>query len=117
MNQLQANILKELVNPAIRKIKKTVVGYIAVVYLKERKIDVYYKDMDGATRLASKLDFPKYGDGVFTEGLKAGDIVELSYRNQAQNDVFVTQVIKRNQSEKDFSLTKGSKLPKSVDLY
>ncbi|MEI4281663.1 hypothetical protein [Tetragenococcus halophilus] len=117
MNQLQSNIIKNLINPEVRRVKSAVNGFVAVVYQEERKADVYYKDMDGATRLAEKIEFPKYGDGVFSESLQPGDKVELTYKNQQSGDLFISHVAKRGQSSNDFYVEKGTKLPTSIDLY
>ena len=117
MNDIQNSILKKIVNPAIKQVRNSVRGYVAVVYEDERKVDIYYKDHNNATRLAPMIDFPKHGDGVFSESLEAGDMVELTYRSQSQRELYISQVKKRHQGASDFYLNKGVSLPVSTDLF
>lgn len=116
-NQILQNIKKSIVDPAIQEIKNAVIGYIVLVYYEERKVDVIFKDNDGAERIAKGINFPKDGDGVFSQSLESGDKVELAYRNRSTNNMYISQVYKRNQSKADFICEKGQDLPTYTSLF
>lgn len=117
MNSVQANILKNVVNPAVQSINHSVLGFVTVVYQDERKVDVTYTDKHAQVRTAKKILFPKYGDGVFTQSLEEGDMVELSYRNQKKENMYISSVMKKEQSYTDLLFETGKKLPVSTNLF
>ncbi|MGM0165027.1 hypothetical protein [Enterococcus sp. 4E1_DIV0656] len=116
-NSIQQNIKSKLIDPAISAVKHAVVGFVTVVYHDERKVDITYKDNDNILRTAKKISFPRYGDGIFSESLKAGDYVELAYRNQKKESMYIASVIKKAQNSYDFVFDKGKNLPTSTNLF
>lgn len=116
MNSVAQNIKRKIVDPAISSIRHSAVGFVTVVYHDSRLVDVTYRDSSSKIRTAKNIPFPKYGDGVFSESLKAGDIVELGYRNQDKKNMYIVSVIKRDQAGADFICEKGSSLMLSTNL-
>ena len=117
MNSTLEKIKKAIVDPEIQKLKNTVIGYVAAVYYESRTCDVFYIDNDGARKEKKGLAFPKDGDGVFTQSLKPGDRVELAYRNQSVNNMYISTVYKRNKSTRELTIPNGQDLPFSTDLF
>lgn len=117
MNPTLKKIKETVVDPEIRAIRNTAIGYITAVYYSSRTCDVVYVDKDNAKRSKNGLPFPKDGDGVFTQSLQSGDKVELAFRNQKKDNMYISTVYKRQQSRADLSLTQGQDLPLSTDLF
>ena len=117
MNPTLKKIKENIVDPEIRNIRNTAIGYITAVYYEKRTCDVVYIDKDNANRVKKDIPFPKDGDGVFTQSLEAGDKVELAFRNQTRNAMYISSVYKKRQTRSDFALENGQDLPLSTDLF
>lgn len=117
MNEIQKNIRDKLLRPELKRLRTTTVGFVTVVYHRERKVDVSYTDEHGQMQTARQIRFPKYGDGVFTESLKEGDAVEMAYRNQSKDSLYITSVVKKNQSNYDFIFEHGTNLPRTTKIF
>lgn len=117
MNEILRNIQKSVVDPKIAKLKQSVRGFVSAVYYEDRQCDVYYFDVNGAKRRIKRLALPIDGDGVFNQTVKSGDRVEISFRNQKDNAVFISRVYRRAESEYDYKVDKGQGLPISTHLF
>lgn len=117
MNPTLEKIKKKIVDPEISKIKNAVVGYVTAVYYQKRTCDIAYIDSDGARKVTKNISFPKDGDGLYTQSLKAGDRVELAYRNQSMHNMYISSVYKKNKKQSEMSILYGQDLPISTDLF
>lgn len=117
MNSTLEKIKKQIVDPEISKIRNAVVGYVAAVYYQTRTCDIVYIDTDGARKTKKNVVFPKDGDGLFTQSLKPGDRVELAYRNQSMQNLYISTVYKKNRKTSDLAISYGQDLPSSTDLF
>lgn len=108
---------KIMSNPDIKYPKNSSRGYVSSIYYNERKCDVVYWAPDGTKMTKHYLDFPKDGDGLFTQSLKVGDVVEISYKGKTHSGVYISGVKKKDKNKKDFNMTKGQSLPISTDLF
>lgn len=117
MNEILKRIQKEVVDPKIGSIKQSVKGYVSAVYYHERQCDVFYFDRTGAKRKVKRLAMPEDGNGVFTQSLKAGDKIELSFRNQNNNVLYISRVYRRDEDSLDYNVNKGQYLPGHTDLF
>ena len=116
MNDILRNIQKQIVDPSIGRIKQSVKGYIAVVYPNEHKCDVHYFDDSGMKRRIKRLDLPEQDNGLYTDDPRAGDRVEISFRNQSDSAVYISRVFRRRNAQSD-AVTGGQDLPVSTDLF
>lgn len=117
MDQILENIKKKIVDPEIGKLKNAVLGIVVFVDYKKRICDVAFIDKDNSRKIKENIPFPKDGDGLFTQSLQAGDEVELSYRNQSMDNLYIATVYKRNKKKEDFWIPNGQDLPFSTDLF
>lgn len=70
MNPTLKKIKENIVDPEIRNIRNTAIGYITAVYYEKRTCDVVYIDKDNAKRVKKDIPFLKDGDGVFSQSLR-----------------------------------------------
>lgn len=117
MNPTLKKIKQTIVDPEIQSIKHNVVGYIAAVYYQERRCDAVYFDNDGSLKRVKRLRLPTEGDGLFKETLKAGDKVELAFRNKTSSNMFISRVYKQGERKSDFYLHDGQQLPRITQLF
>ncbi len=110
-------IQDQIVTPKLDSLRNAVMGTIAEVDYTNRTCTVVFIDKDSARRTKTGVAFPKDGDGVFTQALKAGDKVELSFRNQTVANMYISAVYKKNQSAADYTVTFGQTLPLSTELF
>ena len=117
MNPTLKKIKEIVVDPEIRNLRNTTLGFVTAVYYENRTCDVTFVDRDNSKRTKLGLPFPKDGDGVFTQTLEAGDKVELAFRNQTKNSMYISTVYKRQKRQSDLFLKDGQDLPLSTDLF
>lgn len=116
-NETLQKLVKKVTETVKKDLNSNVLGYITVVYYKERKVDITYMEANGGRRHSSKIDFPKGEDGVFTTSLETGDMVELSYRNNSPDEMFISTVYKKERNKEDMNCNKGFNLPKITSLF
>ena len=115
----------EIFNKLSRQIQKEVnantnistSGHIIKVNYEFRKVDVSYDSNGGAKKIARDIPFPKGEDGVYTTSLETGDMVELTYRNNSRDIMYITNVYRRNKTYDDFEISKGNRMPYSTSLF
>lgn len=118
MNPTIKKLAKEILDtPELKYQKNSTKGVIAATYYTKRKCDVVYWAPDGSKRTIRSINYPKDGDGVFHESLKAGDIVDLSFKGKTQQGIFISGVQKKNKSTQDFETIKGQDIPISTNLF
>lgn len=103
--------------PELKYTNNSTRGYVTAVYYEQRRCDIVYWAPDGTKMTRKRVELPKDGDGVFHESLKPGDIVEVSFKGRTQEGMFISGVVKKNRSTKDFEADKGQDLPLSTDLF
>ena len=117
MNGTLEKIKKTIVDPAIQNLRNTVVGHICSVDQQSRHCTLVFIDKDGSVRTKRNMALPPDGDGVFRKTIQPGDKVELAYRNQNIDSMYISTVYPKFASKNDFKLEKGQHLPQSTELW
>lgn len=113
-NPLIDTIMKKAVKPYMDTHARTVEGYVAAVDYKKRECDlVYFEPGANVRRYRRGIAFPKDGDGVFHQSLKAGDRVELGFRNLSYQMPYIEHVYREAQTEEELKAERGSDLPET----
>lgn len=94
-NQIQQSIYSKVVLPSLNKIQGTVDGYVVQVNYTKLTCEVVYTDSSSSTlRTMSNVALPKDGDGVFTQSVKNGDRVTVSFKNKSRQSPYISTVYK-----------------------
>lgn len=116
-NEMLNKLSKKVSSQVKAEINSNVLGYITVVYYEKRKVDILYMQAGGGRRYIQDVEFPKGEDGVFTSSLETGDMVELSYRNNSPEDMFISSVYKKERNKEDMNCDKGFNLPRITNIF
>lgn len=116
-NPLIKTIMDKAVRPMLDKQARTVEGVISYVNYKQQLLDIVYFEPGAQVRRFRKgVPFPKESDGVIGQTLKAGERVELSFRDNSFQKPYVSKVYKETQDDA-LEVRKGKALPFHTDLF
>lgn len=115
MNEIMKNIKRTIVDPEIKNIKTSTIGYVTAINESKQTADVLMIERDGNKRRKNNLSFPRTANGLITQSLKSGDKVEIGYRNSNFNSSYIIRLYEKNSNEK--KINHGQQLPDFVDLF
>ena len=115
MNHILKRLKNEIVDPAMAEIKSSTVGYVIAVDYTNRTADVSIIEKDGSRRRLSGLAFPQNDRGLYTQSLKAGDTVEIGYRNRNFSSTYIIRLYETY--EQDDRLNYGQQITSYTKLY
>lgn len=102
-SEIQRSIYQNVLLPSLNKIQGTVDGYVIKVNYTDLTCEVAYSDEGASTiRLMKNVALPKDGDGVFSQSVKNGDRVTISFKNKSKDSPFITTVYKGDHNEEKY---------------
>lgn len=108
---IHQSLYTKVVMPALNKIQGTVEGYVVQVDYKKLTCEVIYTDEGSHTlRTMKNVALPKDGDGVFTQAVKNGDRVTISFKNKSKESPYISTVNKGNHSEEVYKSKFGGRI-------
>ena len=117
-SQIHQSIYSKVVAPSINRIQSTVDGYVTKVDYTKLICEVAYTDTDAHTiRIMSKVKLPKDGDGVFSQSVKNGDRVTVSFKNKSRESPYISTVYKGNHSEKIYYSPYGGRTIRQSRIF
>lgn len=115
MNQFAKRFKQEIINPEMRKIKSSALGYVTYVDRLNQTANVLMIEKDGTKRRKNDLAFPAPNRGLEVQELKVGDTVEIGYRNNNYKRTYIIRIHEDYAPEKN--IENGQQLPFSTDLF
>lgn|SRR5699024_223264 len=113
MNDIMKNLKRQLVDPAMKQIKSSALGYVVEVNEQLQTANVIIMEKDGQRRRKNNLSFDT-GRGIQSKYLEVGDTVEIGYRNNSYKHSYIVRVHEKYVSDTSASL--GQDLPNYMDL-
>lgn len=114
-NPIHQQIYDQVVSPTLKQERRGVEGRIIGVDYYNQTVDVFWKDQNGyAGRTAKELRTPRGDDGVFSEGLKMGDEVEIGFRNGNIDSPYIVSVYNKKSGKSNYRAKYGSSIPKGI---
>lgn len=115
LSDILRRIKRQIVDPEIKQIKGSTVGYVTAVNLNNQTADILLIERDGTRRRRSGLPFPQTGSGVIQQALKPGDRVEVAYRNSNYQSIYIARLNRDDSHQRH--IADGQGLPRSTDLF
>lgn len=115
MNEFARKFQQKFVDPQVRAIRSSVLGYVTYVDRVNQKCNVVLIEKDGMRRRKNNLDFPAPNRGLEVQELKVGDTVEVAYRNNNYKHSYILRIHEDYAPDKD--IESGQFLPDSTDLF
>lgn len=116
-NEVMKKLTQQISQSIVGDLNTTTSGTVIKVNYKFRKVDVTYDSQYGGRKIARDIPFPKGEDGVFTTSLEPGDMVELAYRNNSRDNMYITNVYRKEFSYDNLEVEKGNMMPRSTSLF
>lgn len=117
-NPIHQSIYKNVMLPALNRIQGTVEGYVIQVDYMKLVCEVVYSDENNHTlRTMKNVALPKDGDGVFTQSVKNGDRVTISFKNKSKQSPFISTVYKGNHDENNYSSPYGGRTIRQSRIF
>lgn len=114
MTELLNKLQKKLVDPAVKGIKNSALGYVMEVNDINKTANVIVLEKDGTRRRKNNLSFDT-GRGMQMKNLQPGDTVEIGYRN---NEVAHSYIVRVHEPYPTTSfVSNGQDLPRFTNLY
>ena len=117
-NQIHQSIYSKVVLPSLNKIQGTIDGYVIQVDYTKLTCEVVYTDHNShALRTMKNVKLPKDGDGVFTQSVKNGDRVSISFKNKSKQSPYISTVYKANHSEENYTSPYGGRTIRQSRIF
>lgn len=99
-SQIHQSIYNKVVLPSLNKMQGTVEGYVIQVDYTKLVCEIVYSDENShALRTMKNVSLPKDGDGVFTQSVKNGDRVTVSFKNKSKESPYISTIYKGSHNE------------------
>lgn len=109
-SQIHQSIYAKVVAPSLNRLQGTVEGYVIQVDYTKLMCEVVYSDEGSHTmRTMKNVSLPKDGDGVFTQAVKNGDRVTISFKNKSKESPYISTVYKGNHNEQVYRSAFGGR--------
>lgn len=109
-NQIYDSIYRKLVLPSLNKIQGTVDGYVIKVDYTKLLCEVaYIGDGSHSLRTMKNVKLPKEADGIFSQAVKNGDRVTVSFKNKSMESPYVSTVYKGDHSRRKYLSPYGAR--------
>lgn len=117
-NKIHQSIYSQVVLPSLNKIQGTIDGYVIQVDYTALTCEVVYQDHNShVMRTMKNVKLPKDGDGVFTQSVKNGDRVSISFKNKSKSSPYISTVYKGNHSEKVYTSPYGGRTIRQSSIF
>lgn len=115
---IHESIYRKVVVPSISKIQGTIDGYVIQTDYKKLTCEVVYTDENShVIRTMKDVKLPKADDGVFTQAVKNGDRVTISFKNKSKESPYISTVYKGNHSEKSYVSPYGGRTMRKSQIF
>lgn len=115
---IHQSIYKNVVLPSMNRLQGTLEGYVIQVdYTKLVCEVVYSEESSHSLRTMKNVSLPKDGDGVFTQSVKNGDKVTISFKNKSRESPYISTVYKANHSEDVYSSPYGGRTIRQSRIF
>lgn len=117
-SQVHQSIYNKVVLPSLNRLQGTIEGYVIQVDYTKLKCEVVYSDENShALRTMKDVSLPKDGDGVFTQSVKNGDRVAISFRNKSKESPYISTIYKGDHSEKAYLSPYGGRTIRQSRIF
>lgn len=104
--------------PSLNSIQGTVDGYVISVNYTDLNCEVVYMEEGSHSfRRMEGVRLPKDGDGVFSQSVKNGDKVTISFKNKSKDSPYVSTVYKGNQSRDNYKSPYGGRAIRESRIF
>ncbi|MEI4717379.1 MULTISPECIES: hypothetical protein [Bacillus cereus group] len=115
---IHQSIYSKVVVPSLNRLQGTIEGYVIQVDYTKLTCEVVYSDENShALRAMKNVSLPKDGDGVFTQGVKNGDRVSISFKNKSKESPYISTVYKANHSDENYLSPYGGRTIRQSRIF
>lgn len=112
------SIYQKVVLPSLNRLQGTVEGYVVQVDYTALTCEVVYSDENNHTlRTMKRVPLPKDGDGVFTQSVKNGDRVTISFKNKSWESPYISTVYKGDHDESNYKSPYGGRTVRQSRIF
>ncbi|MFE4029158.1 hypothetical protein ACFX4N_23675 [Priestia sp. YIM B13551] len=117
-SQIHQSIYKKVVLPSLNRLQGTLEGYVIQVDYTKLVCEVVYTDEGSHVLQTIKgVALPKDADGVFTQSVKNGDRVTISFKNKSRMSPYISTVYKGNHSEEVYLSPYGGRTIRQSRIF
>lgn len=117
-SQIHQSIYNKVVLPSLNRLQGTIEGYVIQVDYTSLTCEVVYSDENAHTlRTMKDVALPKDGDGVFTQSVKNGDRVTISFKNKSKESPYISTVYKGNHKEENYLSPYGGRTIRQSRIF
>ncbi|BCT30501.1 hypothetical protein [Bacillus velezensis] len=117
-SQIHQSIYNKVVLPSLNRLQGTIEGYVIQVDYTSLTCEVVYSDENAHTlRTMKDVALPKDGDGVFTQSVKNGDRVTISFKNKSKESPYISTIYKGNHKEENYLSPYGGRTIRQSRIF
>lgn len=117
-SQIHQSIYKKVVIPSLNRLQGTIEGYVIQVDYTKLVCEVVYTDENAhALRTMKNVALPKDADGVFTQSVKNGDRVTISFKNKSKESPYISTIYKGDHSEEAYLSPYGGRTIRQSRIF
>ncbi|MGG1071156.1 hypothetical protein ABE178_15150 [Priestia megaterium] len=117
-SQIHQSIYKKVVLPSLNRLQGTIEGYVIQVDYTKLVCEVVYTDENAhSLRTMKNVALPKDADGVFTQSVKNGDRVTISFKNKSKESPYISTIYKGNHSEEAYLSPYGGRIIRQSRIF
>jgi len=117
-SQIHQSIYNKVALPSLNRLQGTLEGYVLQVAYINLKCEVVYTDENSPTmRTMKNVSLPKDGDGVFTQSVKNGDKVTISFKNKSKESPYISTVYNDDHNEETYRSPYGGRTIRQSRIF
>lgn len=117
-SKIHQSIYSKVVLPSLNRLQGALEGYVVQVDYTKLLCEVVYSDENShSLRVMKNVSLPKDGDGVFTQSVRNGDRVTISFKNKSKESPYISTVYKNNHNDDQYRSPIGGRTIRQSRIF